>query len=147
MDRLLRTEETDIEQLKTLIPKLLIGCKQYLHTNYDFGDELIYKDIVQIFRTEYQGNLDECGTHYQLDTRTNDEVLPIGRINFNYNSRFDSTLDIHVTDQGSGHQDARYKDKVDEIVDHIKGLLDEEDMSYEDILMEENQKFTPKSHN
>lgn len=134
---LLRTEETDIEQLKTLIPKLLIGCKQYLHTNYEFGDELTYEDINQIFRTEHRGNLDECGTHYQLDTRTNDKVLPIGRINFSYNSESDSVLDIYVTDQGSGHQDTKYKDKVDEIVDHIKGILDEENMTYEDVLLKQ----------
>lgn len=134
---LLRTEKTDIEKLRTLIPKLLIGCKQYLHTNYEFGDELTYEDINQIFRTEHQGNLDECGTHYQLDTRTNDKVLPIGRINFSYNSESDSVLDIYVTDQGSGHQDTKYKDKVDEIVDHIKGILDEENMTYEDVLLKQ----------
>ncbi len=143
---LLRTEETDIEKLKTLIPKLLMGCKQYLYTNYDFDDGLTYKTICQ-FYLEHQGNLDECGGHYQLDTKTIDTVIPDGNINFVYNKNTDNALEIYIMNQGLGHQDAKYKDKVDEIVNHIKGLLEEENMSYEDVLIDEIQKFTPRSHN
>ncbi|NOQ55841.1 MAG: hypothetical protein GQ477_03465 [Nanohaloarchaea archaeon] len=136
MDRVLRTEETNIKLLKILVPKLLIGCRQYLDAYSDFDDELTYDDIAT-FYPEHRGNMDECGGHYQMDTRINSDVIPHGRINFSYNDRFGSALDIHVTDQGSGNKDVMYKERVDEIVDHIKCLLDRENMAYNDVPIEQ----------
>ncbi|MCK4808477.1 MAG: hypothetical protein KAS90_02540 [Candidatus Aenigmarchaeota archaeon] len=129
MGRIIRTEKMKIEVLKTLVPKLLLGCKEYLN-DYGIDDTLTY-DKIHLFYPEHRGNIDECGGHYQMDTRITDNIIPAGKINFFYDEMADEALNIHVTDQGSGSINPKYLDTVDEITDHIKCLLDNEEITYE----------------
>ena len=130
MDRIIRTEKMEIEVLKTLVPKLLIGCKKYLEQYSALDDTLTY-DKIHLFYPEHRGNIDECGGHYQMQTRTDHNVIPAGRIEFSYNARFGNAFHIYVTDHGSEFSNPKYLDTVDEITDHIKYFLDNEEITYE----------------
>ena len=124
-ETVLKTNVNDINLVKLLIPKILIGSKQYLLA--DIEDDLTYLKIKEFYQ-EYNGDLDNCRGHYQLQTRTKMDFLPVGRIEFWYIKIGHTEFNIRVTNQGQG--DMR---RVDEITDNVKRILDQEKIAYEEL--------------
>lgn len=121
MREVIEAKVEDIEKVRTLFPKILKECRDYLATTIPLN--LTYSDIPR-FYSELNGDLDHCRGHYQVNVRTQGRELDAGKIFFSFlqpKSEFQVCVDSQQSGGGAG---------VHEIVGKIKKILDEEKVSY-----------------
>jgi len=123
MNHLLRVKGVGIEQVKILIPEIIIECKDYLSRNIEPIEEFNYKMIKNSF-LEDNGDLDSCKGHYQLQPRLGHSL---GRLYFAYNDK-DWTAKEPEFDVGVIQLEN--EKEIGEIMNKIKIIFKKEKIDY-----------------
>jgi len=117
MHEVIEAKVEDIEKVRTLVPRILKECRDYLAIT--IPSNLAYGDIPK-FYSELNGHLDHCHGHYQVNVRTRGNELDVGKIFFSF-LQPKSEFQVCVDSQQPGGRVG-----VHEIVEKVKKILDEE---------------------
>jgi len=120
----IRAKVSNLDELKVVVPRVLLGCKDHLAT--EIPDDLSHETIGN-FHHEISGSMDNCGGYYQLHVRTEGPNLSGGKIFVSYRER-ESRLDLSVDSQIIGG-----REEVHSLMGKVKGILDDNHIPYENV--------------
>lgn len=124
--KIFKLKDINLEQVKILVPEILIECKDKLGSGKYFPETLDYLQIKK-FYPEENGDIDHCGGHYQLLTRI---YHSNSRLNFSYWD-FGSSPGLSIEIRAQYECNLGKGWPLQEVEDKVQNVLEKENLSYE----------------
>ena len=119
---LFRSENVSIEDVKLLIPKIMLGCWDYFPDYKSRPEGYFTYDRIKDFFSLDGTDLDDSHVHYQVQPRL--EKYPLsGRLAFAYDNNI---FDVSIINQSCVAMDAG--NIIDEVFKIVKEILDKENI-------------------